>query len=41
MYMAASALDFESGELGIYQVLASKRGRGPVALPLTRRHVYQ
>jgi cyclopropane-fatty-acyl-phospholipid synthase len=41
LYMAACALDFESGELGVYQVLASKRMLGPAGLPLTRRHVYQ
>jgi cyclopropane-fatty-acyl-phospholipid synthase len=41
LYMAASALEFESGNLGIYQILARKRGaesRSP--LPLTRRHLY-
>ena len=37
LYMAASALEFESGELGIYQVLASKRAACPASLPLTRR----
>ena len=40
LYMAASALDFEAGELGIYQVLAGKRGAGAMAMPLTRRHLY-
>lgn len=40
LYMAASALDFEAGELGIYQVLAGKRGAGAVVMPLTRRHLY-
>ena len=28
LYMAACALQFESGEIGIYQVLASKRTAG-------------
>ena len=40
LYMAASALEFEGGELGIYQILASKRSVGLTALPLTRRHLY-
>jgi cyclopropane-fatty-acyl-phospholipid synthase len=40
LYMAASALDFESGELGIYQVLASRRGKGTHAQALSRRHLY-
>jgi len=40
LYMAACAMDFESGQLGIYQVLASKRGDPAARLPLTRRHVY-
>ncbi len=41
LYMAASALEFESGNLGIYQILARKRGAESLsALPLTRRHLY-
>lgn len=40
LYMAASALEFEGGELGIYQILAAKRCVGLTALPLTRRHLY-
>jgi cyclopropane-fatty-acyl-phospholipid synthase len=40
LYMAACALQFESGEIGIYQVLASKRAAGAADLPLTRRHLY-
>lgn len=39
LYMSACALEFESGHLGIYQILAVKRGAGN-ALPLTRRHLY-
>ncbi len=39
LYMAACALEFESGEIGVYQILASKRGTTPT-LPLTRRHLY-
>ena len=38
-YMAACSLEFESGEIGIYQVLASKRDARPALLPLTRRHM--
>ena len=41
LYMAASALEFESGNLGIYQILARKRGaESHRTLPLTRRHLY-
>lgn len=40
LYMAACALEFESGEIGVYQVLASKRGGRSAGLPLTRRHQY-
>jgi cyclopropane-fatty-acyl-phospholipid synthase len=40
LYMAACALEFESGDVGIYQVLATKRGPGLRQLPLTRRHLY-
>lgn len=40
LYMAACALEFESGGIGIYQVLASKRAAGNPPLPLTRRHLY-
>jgi len=39
LYMAACALEFESGNLGIYQILAARRGANS-SLPLTRRHVY-
>jgi cyclopropane-fatty-acyl-phospholipid synthase len=40
LYMAACALEFESGEIGVYQVLASKRAGCAAALPLTRQHLY-
>jgi cyclopropane-fatty-acyl-phospholipid synthase len=40
LYMAACALDFEAGGVGIYQILAGKRGAGSLPLPLTRRHIY-
>lgn len=39
-YMAASALQFESGELGIYQILANKSHAKQTQLPLTRKHLY-
>jgi len=40
LYMSCCALDFEAGEIGIYQILAAKRAPAGVALPLTRRHLY-
>ena len=40
LYMTACALEFEGGELGIYQVLATKRSVGLTVLPLTRQHLY-
>jgi cyclopropane-fatty-acyl-phospholipid synthase len=40
LYMSACALEFESGGIGIYQVLAAKRARGNLPLPLTRDHLY-
>ena len=40
LYMAACALEFESGEIGVYQVLASKRATGAASQTLTRRHMY-
>jgi cyclopropane-fatty-acyl-phospholipid synthase len=40
LYMAACAVEFESGEIGIYQVLASTRRSGPAPYPMTRRHLY-
>ncbi len=41
LYMAASALEFESGELGIYQILSSPRGCAAQGLTMNRRHMYQ
>ena len=41
LYMAACALEFESGEIGVYQVLASKRSVGAARLPLTREHLHR
>lgn len=40
LYMAACALEFESGGTGVYQILASKRDRGAWPVPLTRRDLY-
>jgi cyclopropane-fatty-acyl-phospholipid synthase len=40
LYMSAAAIDFESGKIGIYQVLATKRAATPAATRLTRRHLY-
>ena len=40
LYMSACALEFESGEIGVYQILASKRCRSLAPSPLTRRHLY-
>ncbi|MDP1692173.1 MAG: cyclopropane-fatty-acyl-phospholipid synthase family protein [Burkholderiaceae bacterium] len=40
LYMAACALEFESGGTGIYQILASKRNRGEWPVPLSRHDVY-
>jgi cyclopropane-fatty-acyl-phospholipid synthase len=40
LYMAACALDFEAGQIGIYQVLAGKRAPGVLPVPLTRRYMY-
>jgi cyclopropane-fatty-acyl-phospholipid synthase len=40
LYMAACALEFECGHIGIYQVLANKRGPLLAELPLTRKHLY-
>lgn len=40
LYMAACALDFESGSTGIYQVLASKSNGGEWPVPLARGGSY-
>jgi cyclopropane-fatty-acyl-phospholipid synthase len=41
LYMAASALEFEAGGTGIYQVLSAKRRPGAPPVPLTRRDLYR
>ena len=40
LYMAACALDFESGCTGIYQILASKPNGGEWPVPLSRGDLY-
>jgi len=40
LYMAASALEFESGGLGIYQILSAPKGGAAQRLPMNRRHMY-
>ncbi len=40
LYMAACALEFESGGTGIYQILASRRDHGRWPLPTTRSDLY-
>lgn len=40
LYMAACALEFESGGTGIYQILASRRDAGRWPVPLSRRDLY-
>lgn len=40
LYMTACAMEFESGGTGVYQILASRRGQGLTAAPLTRRDLY-
>ena len=41
LYMAACALQFEAGGMGVYQILAARRGRAAAAVPLTRRDLYR
>lgn len=41
LYMAACALQFEEGNTGIYQILASKRAPFSNSVPLTRRDLYR
>jgi len=40
LYMAACALSFEDGDIGIYQIVAGSRVKGLSPVPLTRRDVY-
>jgi cyclopropane-fatty-acyl-phospholipid synthase len=41
LYMAACALHFEDGDVGVYQILASKRALNAVPVPMTRRDLYE
>jgi cyclopropane-fatty-acyl-phospholipid synthase len=41
LYMAGCAQQFENGELGVYQILAAKRVRSPLSIPLTRSYMIQ
>ena len=41
LYMAACALSFEAGDVGVYQILAIRRAKGLSPVPLTRRDVYR
>jgi len=40
LYMAACALQFEQGDVGVYQILVANRDGGIAAIPLTRRDLY-
>lgn len=40
LYMAASAIEFEAGTLGVYQILACRRTAGTHAFPPNRRYMY-
>ncbi|BBI99822.1 cyclopropane-fatty-acyl-phospholipid synthase [Ferrigenium kumadai] len=40
LYMAACAMQFEEGNTGVYQILASKRAPFSNPVPLTRRDLY-
>jgi cyclopropane-fatty-acyl-phospholipid synthase len=41
LYMTGSALQFEQGATGIYQILAQRKQDGLPSLPLTRRDLYE
>ena len=40
LYMAACARQFDQGDIGVYQVLATKRASFNNPVPLTRRDLY-
>jgi cyclopropane-fatty-acyl-phospholipid synthase len=40
LYMAGCALHFEEGDVGVHQILASKRAPDAAPVPLTRRDLY-
>jgi cyclopropane-fatty-acyl-phospholipid synthase len=41
LYMAASALQFEEGNTGVYQILVSRRAAFSSPIPLTQRDLYE
>ncbi|HEK1320557.1 TPA: class I SAM-dependent methyltransferase [Pseudomonas aeruginosa] len=41
LLMAASALVFEAGELGVFQIVTSRHNGAPSSLPLTRHPLYR
>ena len=41
LYMAACAMEFERGDIGVYQILAAKRRDGFADVPLTRDDLYR
>ena len=41
LYMAGCAVQFETGAIGVYQILAMNRQSGLAELPLTRHDIYQ
>jgi cyclopropane-fatty-acyl-phospholipid synthase len=41
LYMAACALQFEAGVIGVYQILSSRRAPFSSPVPLTRRDLYR
>jgi len=41
LYMASCAAQFETGAIGVYQILAANRTEGFVDVPLTRRDIYR
>ena len=41
LYMAACALQFETGAIGVYQIVAANRREGLADLPLTRNDIYR
>jgi len=40
LYMAASAMEFEAGTLGVYQILSCRRAAGTSTFPASRRYMY-
>ena len=41
LYMTGCALQFEIGDIGVYQILALNKPGGLLGLPLTRHDIYQ